>query len=102
MALTTAKDMYDRGEKRIDDFYEKYGDFYTPITKDQETYNSYIDNIRNVVNDLYSKGIDPLRSAEGRSVVADAIRKFPRQQVANIKQSAKNAEMFNKAKLALM
>ena len=102
MALATAKDMYERGEKRIDDFYEKYGDFYTPIAKDQETYNSYIDNIRNVVNDLYSKGIDPLRSAEGRSVVADAIRKFPRQQVANIKQSAKNAEMFNKAKLALM
>lgn len=102
MALSTAKDMYDRGEKRIDDFYEKYGDFFTPIAKDQETYNSYINDIRNTVNDLYARGIDPLRSAEGRHVVADAIRKFPREQVANIKQSAKNAEMFNKAKLDLM
>jgi hypothetical protein len=31
MALATAKDMYERGEKRIDDFYNKYEDFYSPF-----------------------------------------------------------------------
>ena len=34
MALATAKDMYDRGEKRIQDIYDKYGDFYSPIASD--------------------------------------------------------------------
>lgn len=102
MAIAAAKDMYDRGEKRIQDFYDKYGDFYTPITKDQENYNKYINQIGTTIDNLYATGIDPLRSVEGRTAIAQAIRNFPKKEVANIRQSAKNAEMFNKAKLELM
>jgi len=31
MAINAARDMYNRAEKKLDDFYDKYGDFTSPI-----------------------------------------------------------------------
>lgn len=33
-AINNARYMYEKAEKRMDDFYEKYNDFITPIQKD--------------------------------------------------------------------
>ena len=36
MSINAAKDMYEKGQKQIDDFYNKYGDFISPIQKDMD------------------------------------------------------------------
>lgn len=69
MALATAKDMYERGEKRIDDFYNKYEDFYSPFQKDMERYEEIVNGVKGTIAELYKNGIDPVRSAEGRAIV---------------------------------
>lgn len=97
MAITAAKDMYDRGEKRINDFYEKYGDFYSPIASDVDyVYNEGEGKIKNAIADLYARGIDPIRSAEGRAAVQQVIRSVNTAEIAKRKLRAKNAEEYYK------
>ena len=38
-AINNARHMYEKAEKRMDDFYEKYGEFMSPFQKDMERYN---------------------------------------------------------------
>ena len=97
MAVAAAKDMYDRGEKRIDDFYKKYEDFYSPITgATEDVYNTGIGRIRGIINDLYGRGIDPLRSAEGRAIVSQAIRETDIARINARKQEAEMAKQYIK------
>lgn len=69
MAIAAAKDMYDKGQKQMEDFYEKYGDFMSPFAKDMERYGDMVSKIQEGVDFLYQNGIDPLRSSEGRTLV---------------------------------
>jgi hypothetical protein len=102
MALGVAKDMYEKGEKRIDDFYTKYGDFITPIQKDQDYYNkNVIDAVRNSINSLYANGGDPLRNAQSRAELARVIRNIPYGEINKLKASAKNAEEYLKERAKL-
>lgn len=97
MAVAAAKDMYDRGEKRIQDFYDKYGDFYSPIASDVDyVYNEGEGKIKNAIADLYAKGIDPVRSAEGRATIQQVIRSVNTAEIAKRKLRAKNAEEYYK------
>lgn len=97
MAVAAAKDMYDRGEKRIQDFYDKYGDFYSPIASDVDyVYNEGEGKIKNAISDLYAQGIDPIRSAEGRAAIAQIIRNVNTAEIAKRKLRAKNAEEYYK------
>lgn len=91
-AVSAAKDMYDKGQKRLDDFYEKLGDFSSPFKKDNETYAKLMEGINNSINNMYDNGQDPLRSAEGRANVQQLIRSFP---VATMNQMKENAKMGN-------
>ena len=70
MAVNAAKDMYEKGQEQIKDFYTKYGDFMSPFSKDMERYGQMVGGVRNAINQMYANGIDPLRSAEGRAIVA--------------------------------
>ena len=102
MAINAAKDMYEKGEQRIKDFNTAYGDFVTPIQADQDWYNQNVTGkVRDTINNLYAKGIDPLRSAEGRAIVAQLVNNIPVGQVAKLRSSAKNAEEYikNRGKL---
>lgn len=102
MAINAAKDMYDRGEQRIKDFNTAYGDFVTPIQADQDWYNQNVTGkVRDTINNLYARGIDPLRSAEGRAIVAQLVNNIPVGQVAKLRSSAKNAEEYIKNRGAL-
>lgn len=76
MSIAAAKDMYEKSEKRIDDFYKNYGDFKSPFAKDMVEYQNMISRPTAIINELYANGIDPLRSAEGRAAVQQAIRGF--------------------------
>jgi len=97
MAVAAAKDMYDKGEKRIQDFYDKYGDFYSPIAADVDyVYNEGEGKIKNAIADLYEKGMDPIRSAEGRAAIQQIIRSVNTAEIAKRKLRAKNAEEYYK------
>ena len=102
MALNTAKDMYEKGEQQIKDFNKQYGDFYSPIAADMKWYDENVTGrMRRVVDDLYARGIDPLRSAEGRAIIAREIASTPIGKINERKIAAANAEEYlkNKAKL---
>lgn len=102
MAINAAKDMYNRGEQEIKDFRKEYGDFYSPIQKDMDWYSKNVTNkIQNTIDGLYSAGIDPIRSAEGRAAVRKAINSIDTGTISKLKESAINASAFNKAKLEL-
>jgi len=97
MAIAAAKDMYDRGEKRIDDFYKKYEDFYSPIAgATEDVYNTGIGKIKSVIDNLYAQGIDPVRSAEGSAAVRTAIRSVDVARINARKQEADFANQYIK------
>lgn len=77
------------------EFNKEYGDFLSPIAKDMDWYNKNVTGrVRNFINDLYARGIDPLRSAEGRALVTRELANMPIGGIANVRQSAKIAEQF--------
>lgn len=98
MSINAAKDMYEKGQKQIDDFYEKYGDFMSPIQKDMEWYQQNVTGkASDFINQLYANGVDPLRSAEGRAAVAQLIRSMPIGNIAKLRQSAEAAKDYIKS-----
>ena len=103
MSINAARDMYEKGQKQIDDFYSKYGDFMSPIQKDMDWYNQNVTSrVKDTINNLYAQGIDPLRSAEGRAAVAQLIYSMPTGDIAKVRQSAETAKEYvkNYGKLA--
>lgn len=95
--IAAAREQYQQGQKDLDDFYKQYGDFLSPSAADM---NYYYDNtvgaIRNLFNYAQQNGIDLLRSAEGRALVANVRRNVPYGRLAQIRQSAKNLDTYNK------
>lgn len=87
-SVEAAKDMYEKGAKAMDDFYKTYGDFQSPFSKDMEEYADMINRPVSIVNKLYESGIDPLRSAEGRAAVQQAIREFSIPKYNQMKSNA--------------
>lgn len=70
MAIEAAKDMYDKGQAQMENFYKTYGDFMSPFARDMAYYGEKMNNVRQVVNDAYARGIDLFKSPEGRAIVA--------------------------------
>ena len=98
IAINAAKDMYEKGLEQMDEFNKLYGDFYTPISKDMAAYNSLvIDPYKDAIDRLYANGIDPIRSAEGRAVLARIKNSVPIGKVNALKQSAETAKLYQKA-----
>ena len=88
-AIQNARYMYEKAEKRMDDFYEKYGEFMSPFQKDMDRYNQIVGNIKGVVDNLYATGEDPLRTASGRAKMAAALRSVNPAEFAAMKANAK-------------
>lgn len=84
------------------EFNKEYGEFLSPVYSDMEWYDKNVTGrLKNFINDLYSQGIDPLRSVEGRSAVARELANMPIQQIAEKRRSAKSAEEYIKNRDAL-
>lgn len=97
MYLTAARDQYQQGLKDYEDFVSKYGDFTSPIASDVDYWDrNTIGAVNDVYNDLLAAGIDPVRSQEGRAIMAKTVRNLPYAQLAQKKQAAKNAEAYIK------
>lgn len=88
-AVSAAKDMYDKRQKTMEDFYEKYGTFDSPFAKDMERYGNLIQNVTDAVDDMYAQGVDPLRSAEGGAQLSRLIHAFPIAELNRMKANAK-------------
>lgn len=86
---------YQQGVKDMKEFYKEYGGFLSPIQKDMDWYaNNVTGVIQDYVNDLYAKGIDPLRSAEGRAGISRLIAGMPYGKIAQLRQSAETAKKY--------
>lgn len=95
MAISAAKDEYDTAKKDQKEFMDKYGDFYSPIQADMDWHNeNVINKFQNTINDLYARGIDPLRTPEGRAAIQNAINSVDIGRIARNKVSAQNAEKY--------
>lgn len=97
MSIAAARDMYEKGQQQLKDFYKEYGDFMSPIAKDMDWYNQNVTGkVRDTINNLYANGIDPLRSAEGRAAISQLIYSMPTGDIAKLRQSAAAAEEYIK------
>ena len=70
MAIEAAKDMYDKGQAQMENFYKTYGDFMSPFARDMQKYGEAMKYVRDTINDAYARGIDLFKSPEGRSIIA--------------------------------
>lgn len=104
MALNAAKEEYTDAKKRMDAFYDKYGDFYTPLANDQQWYQqNIIDKAQRDIDDMYARGEDPTRTQAGRAAFERLARSMQNQK-ANINALKTNATLYaerQKAALAL-
>lgn len=94
MAINAAKDQYDRGQKQIEDFYTKYGDFMSPFAKDMERYGQMMGGINNILNDAYSKGIDLTKSPEGRALINRLVYSVNPQEYNMMRSNAKTGYAY--------
>lgn len=96
-SINAAKDMYDKGQAAIKDFYKTYGDFTSPFRKDMEAYDAIVNKpVRDMMNYMYENGIDPLRSAEGRAAIMQLINTVPTGTVNQLRESAEIGKEYQK------
>ena len=89
MAIEAAKDMYDKGQAQMENFYKTYGDFMSPFARDMEWYGAAMNNVRQTVNDAYARGIDLFKSPEGRAIVAQLSHSIDPYRYNLARQNAK-------------
>lgn len=91
------REQFEKGEKRLDEFASKYGNFTSPFAKDIQDWDRLtMGRINNIYNDLVSRGIDPLRSREGQAAMAQAIRQTPVGKLNMMLQSAEVGKSYQK------
>lgn len=96
-SIQAAREMYNQARDDMNKFYDKYGDFMSPIASDIEKYNNTIINpIREGIQDLYNRGIDPLRSQQGRMMLANIRNNIDTSKASLWKQRAENARAWYK------
>lgn len=96
--INSVQTMYEKGEKQLDDYYSKYGDFTSPFKKDVENYDKLtLVRLNNKYDELVAQGIDPLRTPEGRAAMSAEIRKTPVATLQNMQQSAETGRDYLKA-----
>ena len=96
--LAAVKDQYESGEKRMDEYLSKYSDFTSPFQQDVENYDKLTyGRLNDAIDNMEAMGIDPLRTAEGRAMIAKVIRTTPRDKINQIVQSSKTGQAYLQA-----
>lgn len=89
---------YERGLADQKEFVSKYGDFTSPFSKDIDSWNNLTFNrLQNAMDALRAQGIDPVRSQEGRAAMNQIIMGTEYGKLAQLRQSAKAGEEYQKA-----
>lgn len=101
--ISAAREQYNQALQEQKDFAKEFGDLYSPSYGLNKI---YYDNTKGRVNKaldyLYSNGIDPLRSAEGRAYIAKVIRETPYADIAKWKTDADNMKTYQKAAASMV
>ena len=93
---------YQQAMADMKEFNKEYGDFLSPIQADMDLYNREVSgNIRDFINNLYSQGIDPLRSQEGRAAIQRKLASIDDGLVRDLRQRALNANKYIASRDAL-
>ena len=87
---------YMQGVKDMKDFAKQYGDFYSPFTKDNETWDRLTNGAIREVMDKY--GPDMLRSMEGRAQIQKVINSVPYGELQKLRASVQPAMQYLKNK----
>lgn len=88
---------YERGIAEQKEFQKNFGDFFSPISKDMESWDDLtMKPIRDAMNFMQQNGIDPVRSAEGRALLGRLVNNVNYGDLARLRQSAKEAEEYVK------
>lgn len=94
-SIAAAKDMYDKTEKQLDEFFKTYNDFRSPVSGAQEEYARLTTNrVNDALNQLYKQGIDPLRNAQGRAAIQQIIRSTDYGRINKLKHQAENYNKY--------
>lgn len=94
-SIAAAKDMYEKTEKQLDEFFKTYNDFRSPVQGAQEEYARLTTKrIDDALNQLYRQGIDPLRNAQGRAAIQQIIRSTDYGRINKLKQQAENYNKY--------
>ena len=94
MAIDAAKDMYDKGEDQLKQFYKDYGDFTSPFAKDMARYGEMVGGVRDMINDAYAHGVDLLRTPQGRAMISQAINKINPAELNMMRSNAKTGYAY--------
>ena len=101
-SINAARDMYEKGQQQIKEFQKDYGDFYSPIQKDMDWYNkNIIQGSRDLINNLYDNGEDPLRSSSGRAKISRWLNNIPTGDINKLKMGSKIAQEYLKNRAML-
>lgn len=96
-SIQAAREMYNQRRQDVKDFYDKYDDFYSPIKgATEEVYDESIGKISKGIEDLYNRGIDPLRSREGFGYINSLIRSVNINKINRRIQEAKDVDEYKK------
>ena len=89
MAINAARDMYEKGQDQMKDFYKTYGDFMSPFAKDMERYGQMMGGVRDIINNAYAQGIDLLKSPEGRMLLSRVTNSISPAEFNTMRANAK-------------
>lgn len=87
--VNAAKDMYDKALEEMKAFSKEYSEFFSPFANDMAYYQNIVNGVQSSIDDMYARGIDPLRSMEGRTEMLRRIRGINPATMAAMKANAK-------------
>lgn len=102
MAIAAAKDMYDKNYADMKEFAKTYGDFVSPIGNyTQQYYDMSKGLVNKKIDELYARGIDPLRSAQGRAEIQKIINSVDVGRLNQMKAETEAAKQYMKNRAEL-
>lgn len=94
-SVSAARDMYEKGQKQMDDFYDKFGTFFSPIQKDMDWYNqNVIGGLQKTLDQIEQNGYSPTKSPEGRAAISNFLNRLPRGTIQQLKVNAEKAKGY--------
>lgn len=101
--ISAAREQYNQALQEQKEFAKEFGDLYSPsYNLNKIYYDKTKGRVNKALDYLYSNGIDPIRSAEGRAYIAKVIRETPYADIAKWKTDAENMKTYQKAAAAMV
>lgn len=101
--IGAAREQYNQAVQDQKEFAKEFGELYGPNANvNKEFYDITRGAVNKGLDYLYQNGIDPLRSAEGRSYIAKIIRERPYAEIANLKAQNESMKTYQRYRAEAM